>query len=148
VPDHAQCAGDDRAHGRGIDFPRRGEEDRPGARMIDGACNALRNPATADGGLDERIAGETVGAMQPCGSCFAAGPEAGNGAAPFAVHCDTAHMIMDGGSDRDRLTRRIDAHGLAGSVDAWKTPSEAGSERLPRVEIDAMPFREMPRDST
>ena len=96
----------------------------------------LPDDASEDEQLDERVAAEAVGAVQPAG-CLADGVEARDiGAVVLGPHPHAAHRVVRGGRDLDRLLRDVEhlqlEHGL---VDA----GQAGHDRLAGQVRDVQP---------
>ena len=90
-----------------------------------------------DEGFEQRIAGQTVRAMQAGASHFAHGEQSAQGGLAMLVGFHAAALVVGGGNDRDRLLGDIDTDRGAGLVD-FREPL---LEELPRlmgdVEIDA-----------
>ena len=64
------------------------------ARVGGRAGDVFGDPAGADGGFQQRIAGQAVGAVQAGAGGLAAGPQPGERAAAGRVHGDAAHVVM------------------------------------------------------
>ena len=65
----------------------------------------------ADGGFEQGIAGEAIGAVQASARRLAARPEAFDRRAPAKIDRDAAHVIM---------RRRADGNGLRDGIDAGR----------------------------
>ena len=142
----AECRGSEGAHRRWIGRPRAGDRGwwpaRPGGG---GAGDAVGNVAGEHGDLDQRVAGQPVGAVEAGAGRLATGPQPFEGAAAGAIDGDAAHMIVRRRADRDQRPRRIVAGCLAERVDRRKADREGLSDQGAGVEIDPVPEGEMPR---
>ena len=145
VAHDAQRLADRAAQGRHV--RRRWQGDRPCCRQRRrlGADDAVRHRARHDHRLEQRVAGQAIGAVQAACRDLAAGPQALDGAAALGVRGDAAHVIVHRRPHRDRLAHGIDAGGPAARRDAGEMPCEVRAERRPGIEEDAMAGRDMRR---
>ncbi len=104
---------------------RHGASAPPGRRATGHAAAAM--PA-GDGGFQQRVAGQPVGAVQPGAGRLAHGPQAGHGGAAIRIHGDAAHVVMRGRADRDR--RR--GGSMPAAWQAAKMPGKCAANRAPR----------------
>ena len=90
----------------------------------------------ADQCFKERIAGQTIGAMQAVAGDFSAGVQSRQvgGAVDFGHH--TAAGRVRGGYDRNRLRSHIDAVAQAGGIQVGETLALEGFGPMRNVKID------------
>ena len=145
VAHDAQRLADRAAQGRHVRRRRQGDRPRRRQRRRLGADDAVGHRARHDHRLEQRIAGQAIGAVQAACRDLAAGPQALDGAAALGVHGDAAHVVVHRGTHGDRLARGIDAGGPAARGDAGEMSCEVRAERRPGIEEDAMAGRDVRR---
>ena len=145
VAHDAQRLADRAAQGRHV--RRRRQGDRPCCRQRRrlGADDAVGHRARHDHRLEQRVAGQAIGAVQAACRDLAAGPQALDGAAALGVRGDAAHVVVHRRTHGDRLAHGIDAGGAAARGDAGEMPGEVRAERRPGIEEDAMAGRDVRR---
>ena len=109
----------------------------PGGAAVD-AGDAVGHPAGHHHGLEQRIAGQTIGAVQAARRRLAARPQAVDRAAARRVHDDAAHVVVDRRPHGDGLDRGIEAGGAAACRDGGEARREIAAQRGTRVEEDTM----------
>ena len=109
------------------------------ARVRDERADVGGDAGAEDGGLEQRVRGEPVGAVQAGRGHLARGPQALDGGAAAQVGGDAAHVIVRGRRDGDELVHGIDAGGAAV---ARRRSGKASGKRAPMA---ARQSRKAPR---
>ena len=69
-----------------------------------------------DHGLEQRIAGEAIGAVQAGAADLADGVQPAQGGGAIHIRADAAALVVGGRDDRDAVLRHVDAEAEAGLV--------------------------------
>jgi hypothetical protein len=121
IAQNAGGFGENLAYRRGIagnPRPRRDTWFPPAAGR--GPFDAFGNKTAADGGFEQGIAGEAIGAVQARARRLATSPKTFDRCAPGQINGDAAHMIMRRRADRYRLRDGIDTSRVAKARDGRK----------------------------
>jgi hypothetical protein len=103
-----------------------------------------RRPNGRCGCFKQRIAGKTVGAVQPGGGCFTASPKPINRTASRFINCNAPHVVVSRRPYRDGLDRRVEPGGAAPGSDTWEALAKARAKCRAGIDEDAMSFGEVP----
>src|SRR5690606_22129836 len=72
--------------------------------------------------------------MQPCACDLADRPKAGHAGTPPFIRLNTAHVVMLGRCDRQRLRDRVETNGAAALINCRERLGETGANGLPAIE--------------
>jgi hypothetical protein len=100
-----------------------------GAAIASKMANVGRDACGEHHGLEQRVGGEPVGAVQAGRGHLADRPQAGNARAAACIGGDAAHVIMRGRRNRNELARRVDAGFAAQCIYRRELGREALADR-------------------